>query len=90
MQDGAGVILSKLCLLPRFILYWMALWPSVGKEVFRWLFTCDVFIFSVVLVVRVPFPFDVWGRVWNSVVSVPDHCHFIYFGRAIASGRLHE
>ena len=38
------------------------------------------FNFSVVLViVRVSFPFDVWGRMWNSVVSVPDHCLFIYF-----------
>ena len=38
------------------------------------------FYFSDVLVVRVPFPFGVWGRVWNSIVSVPDHClYFIYF-----------
>ena len=35
--------------------------------------------FTAVLVVRVPFPFGVWGRVWNSIVSVPDHCLFIYF-----------
>ena len=33
-----------------------------------------VFIFSAVFVVRVPFPFGIWGRVWNSIVSVPDHC----------------
>ena len=26
-----------------------------------------------------PFPIGVWGRVWNSIVSVPDHCLFIYF-----------
>ena len=25
------------------------------------------FNFSAVLVVRVPFPFGVWGRVWNSI-----------------------
>ena len=44
------------------------------------------FYFSAVLIVGVPFPFGVWGGVWNSVVSVPDHClfinfvwHFIYF-----------
>ena len=36
------------------------------------------FYFSV-LVVCVPFPFGVWGRVWNSIVSVPDHCLFTYF-----------
>ena len=35
--------------------------------------------FSAVLVVRVPFPFGVWGRVWNSIVPVPDHCLFILF-----------
>ena len=29
------------------------------------------FYFSAVLVVRVPFPFGVWGRVWNSIVSFP-------------------
>ena len=30
--------------------------------------------FSVVLIVGVPFPFGVQGRMWNSIVSVP----FIY------------
>ena len=25
-----------------------------------------------------PFPSDVWGKVWNSTVSVPDQCLFIY------------
>ena len=39
------------------------------------------FYFSAILVVRVPFQFGVWGRVWNSIASVPDHClSFIYFG----------
>ena len=33
--------------------------------------------FSAVLVLRVPFPFDVMGRMWNTTVSVPDHCLFI-------------
>ena len=36
-------------------------------------------IFSAVLVVRVPFPFGVWGRLWNSIVSVPDHCPLTTF-----------
>ena len=44
-----------------------------------WFFTCVVFISSAVLVVHVPFLFSVWGRVWNLIVSVPDHCLFIYF-----------
>ena len=37
------------------------------------------FNFSAVLVVCVRFPFGVWVRMWNSIVSVPDHCLFIYF-----------
>ena len=36
------------------------------------------FNFSAILVVRVPFPFGVWGRMWNSIVSIPDHCLYIY------------
>ena len=54
------------------------MWPSAGKELSPWLFSCAVFTFGAVLVVRVPFPFCVWDRVWNSNVSVPDHCLFIY------------
>ena len=37
------------------------------------------FYFSDVLIVGVPFPFGVYGRIWNSIVSVPDHCLFICF-----------
>ena len=37
------------------------------------------FYFSAVLIVGVPFPFGVYGRMLNSIVSVPDHCLFIYF-----------
>ena len=37
------------------------------------------FYFSAVLIVCVPFPFGVQGRIWNSIVSVPDRCLFIYF-----------
>ena len=36
---------------------------------------------SAVLVVHVPFPFGVWGRMWNLIVSVPDHCLFINLGQ---------
>ena len=42
-------------------------------------FPLVLFLFYAVLTVRVPFPFGVWGGVWNSIVSVPDHCLFIYF-----------
>ena len=37
------------------------------------------FYFSAVLIVGAPFPFDVYVRIWNSIVSVPDHCFFNYF-----------
>ena len=54
------------------------MWPSAGKELSPWLFTCAIFIFGAVLVVRVPFQFGVLGRVLNLFVSVPDHCLFMY------------
>ena len=48
----------------------VASWISTGKEVVSWLPDC---------VVIVPFPYGVCGRMWNSIVSVPDHCLFIYY-----------
>ena len=42
-------------------------------------FLLVLFLVSAVLFVHVPLPFDVYGRMWNSIVSVPDHCLFIYF-----------
>ena len=44
----------------------------------------DLLLFSV-LIVCVPLPFGVWGRMWKmwtcgpSTVLVPNHCLFIYF-----------
>ena len=57
-----------------FNLFKIALWISIGKELSPWLVTCAVF--SAVLIVGVPFPFGVKGKI-NSIVSVPDHCIFI-------------
>ena len=37
-----------------------------------------LFLFHVVLIVCVPFPYGVCGRMWNSIVSVLDRCIFIY------------
>ena len=65
--------------LTLFILFRIALWPSAWKELSPWFFTCVVFIYSADLVVRVPFPFGVLGRVWISIKSVPDHCLFIFY-----------
>ena len=64
----------------------VALLPSAGKELSLLLFTCAVFNLSAVLVVRVPFPFGIWGRMWNSIVSVFDHYLFIYFKYQVTLG----
>ena len=34
---------------------------------------------AFVNIVCVTFPFGVCGRMWNAIVSVPDHFRFIYF-----------
>ena len=52
-------------------------WERAGPLAFH--LCC--FNFSAVLVVRVPFPFGVWGMMWNLIVWVPDHCLVIYFAR---------
>ena len=46
--------------------------------------------FSVVLIVCVPFPIGVQGRMWNSIVSVADHCLFIYFKTGLWEGPLDQ
>ena len=46
----------------------IALCPSVGKELSFWFFASAVFILVPVLIVGVPFPFGVQGRIWNSIV----------------------
>ena len=33
-------------------------------------------------------PFGVWGGMWNSIVSAPDHCLLVYFSQSTqAQGR---
>ena len=61
-----------------FNLFRIALWPSVGKELSSWLFHLCCFYLCVVLIVGVPL-FGVKSRMWNSIVSVPDRCLFIYY-----------
>ena len=36
------------------------------------------FYFSTFLIVGVPFPFGVSGRMWNSIVAIPGQCLLIY------------
>ena len=55
-----------------FVLFRISWWPSAGKDLSSLLSACVAFLYAV-LIVYVPFPFGVWGRVWNSIVSVPDH-----------------
>ena len=62
-----------------FNIFRIALCRSGGKELSPWLFTCYVLYFSAVLIVGATFPFGYSDRMWNSIVSVPDHCIFIYF-----------
>ena len=51
---------------------------TAWKELSSRLSACVVVLY-VVLIVCVPCPFYVWGRMWNSIVSVPDHCLFVNF-----------
>ena len=57
-------------------------WEILSRQLFI------VLILNAVLVVLVPLPFGVWGGMWNSIVSVPDHCLFVYFSQSTqAQGR---
>ena len=58
----------SVCIYLLFNLYRIALWPSVGKELSPWLFTCAVFYFSAVLIVGVSF------LVWCSGQDVEFDC----------------
>ena len=42
------------------------------------MFLSACFVLYSVIIACVPFPFGVWVRLCNLVVSVPDHCLFIY------------
>ena len=56
-------------------------WERLSCQLFT------VLILNAVLVVLVPF--DVWGGMWNSIVSAPDHYIFVYFSHSTqAQGRL--
>ena len=49
-------------------------WERLSRQVFT------VLILNAVLVVLVPF--GVWGGMWNSIVSAPDHCLLVYFSQS--------
>ena len=57
-------------------------WERLSRQLFT------VPVLNAGLVVLVPLPFDVWGGTWNSIVSDPDHCLFVYFSQSTqAEGR---
>ena len=49
---------------------------SAGKVLSAW-----PSVFVALFGVCVPLPSDVSGRMWNSIVSVPDHCLFMSIHR---------
>ena len=54
-----------------------------GKELFIW-FTASAFRKLLSLYVFSYFPFGFEGRMWDLIVSVPDHCLSFYFvGKAL-------
>ena len=65
-------------LCPFVHLFRIAWWPSAGKELSSWLSACAVLL-NAIFIVCIPLPFGVYGRMWNLIVSVPDHCLLIYF-----------
>ena len=42
------------------------------------------------MIVCVPFPYGVWGRMCNLIVSVDDHCLFIYYERVGLRGMVNN
>ena len=55
-----------------YALFRISQWSSVGKVLSPWL----SFILDAVPCICVPF--GVLGRMWNSIVSVPDYCLYIF------------
>ena len=72
------MVYSNCQCLSAFSLTLIAWWPSDEKEQSSWLSAPAAFI--VCRLNRLFFsPFGVWGRMWNSFMSVPDHCLFTFF-----------
>ena len=56
-----------------FILFRISWWQSAGKELSPG-FPLVLLLFHAVSFVCIPFPLGVWGRMWNSIVSVQERC----------------
>ena len=57
--------------------YWERVILSFGFPLVQYGFMLSYLTYCC-LTCCVPFPFCVWGRMWNLIVKVPDHCLFIY------------
>ena len=61
-------------------------WSNFGKELFILFAACafrklsSIYVFSY-------FPFGFEGRIWDLIVSVPDHCLSFYFDTIVAFSR---
>ena len=51
-------------------------WERLSRQLFT------ILNLDAVLVVLAPLPFGVCGGMWNSTVSAPDHCLFVYFSQS--------
>ena len=58
-----------------------------GKELFIW-FTASAFRKLPSIYVFSYFPFGFEGRMWDLIVSVPDHCLSLYNSTSMVSIRL--
>ena len=69
------ILSFKITFFSSFALF--PLWhPGIFLQLVSWL---NFIAFLSSFLCRLPFPYGVWGRMWNSFVSVPDHCLFIFF-----------
>ena len=53
-------------------------------------FTASAFRKLLLVYVFSYFPFGIEGRVWDLIVSVPDHCLSFYFGQGTSSASIHK
>ena len=60
-----------------WLIFKTAWWLSAGKELSSWLSICIVILDAIRCVCLCPF--YIFGWMLNLIVSVPDHCLFIYF-----------
>ena len=73
---------SSIMLVTYFVNFRLLNDHLFGKELFI-LFAASAFRKLSSIYVLSYFPFGFEGRIWDLIVSVPDHCLSFYFGSAI-------